>query len=500
MSSPVTESIRMSSPAGRGLLLAAILASGMALLDATVVNVALEQIGAELDADFAGLQWTLNGYTLTLAAFILLGGSLGDRLGRRRIFLIGTVWFAIASLLCGLAPNIETLVAARALQGVGGALLTPGSLAIISASMHPDDRARAIGAWSALGGVAAAVGPILGGWMIEVWSWRLVFLINLPFAALVVVVALRHIPESADPQASSRLDVPGAALGALGLGGLTYALIASGDTGWSASTVLTAVAGLVALVVFVVVERRSRHPLVPPSLFASRQFTGANLVTFAVYAALGGLFFLLVLDLQVVAGFSPLLAGLALLPVTVLMLLLSSQAGALAQRIGPRWPMIVGPLICAAGVLLMLRIGADASYLGDVLPAVSVFGLGLAATVAPLTATVLSSAEQRYAGAASGVNNAVARAAGLLAVAVLPALAGLSGADYQRPDEFAAGFTIVVWACAGLLLAGAGLAAATITNSLEPPAPADQRTHCAVGAPPWHASGRPRDFTSGAAH
>ncbi|CAN5191866.1 MFS transporter [soil metagenome] len=486
MTTPVSEPIRLSSVAGRGLLAATIIASGMALLDATVVNVALPTIGAELGANFAGLQWTLNGYTLTLAAFILLGGSLGDRLGRRRIFLIGTVWFAVASLLCGLAPNIETLVAARALQGVGGALLTPGSLALISASIHPDERARAIGAWSALGGVAAAIGPFLGGWLIDVWSWRLVFLINLPFAVLVVVAAVRYIPETSDPRADARLDVPGAVLGALGLGALTYALIAAGEAGWSALTAVTAIAGTLALAAFVLVELRSSHPMVPPVLFASRQFTGANLVTFVVYAALSGIFFLLVLDLQVVAGFSALLAGTALLPLTVLMLVLSARAGEVAQRIGPRLPMVVGPLVCAAGVLLMLRIGPDASYLGDVLPAASVFGLGLTITVAPLTATVLAGAAQRFAGAASGVNNAVARAAGLLAVAVLPALAGLSGADYERPEEFAAGFTIVLWVCAGLLVAGAALAAVTIANTLAQPAPADQRRHCSVNGPPLH--------------
>jgi len=478
--------VRLSSPQGRWLLLATVLGSGLAMLDATVVNVALGQIGTEFDAGFAGLQWTLNGYALTLASFILLGGSLGDRLGRRRIFIIGTVWFAAASLLCGVAPNVELLVVARALQGVGGALLTPGSLAIISASLHPDDRSRAIGAWSGLGGIAAAIGPFVGGYLIDVWSWRLVFLINLPLAALVVVVAVKYVPETADPQASPQLDIPGAVLGAAGLAGLTYALIAGGDAGWTPLTVLSGVAGLACLAAFIVVERRSQHPLVPLDLFASTQFTAANVVTFAVYGAMGGLFFLLVLHLQVVAGFSPLVAGTALLPLTVLMLLLSARAGALAQRIGPRLPMTVGPLVCALGVMLMLRIGPDASYLFDVLPAVTVFGLGLAATVAPLTATVLASAEDRHAGVASGVNNAVARAAGLLAVAVLPAVAGLSGADYQRPDVFDDAFAIIVWVCAGLLALGGVLSALTIDRELRRPAAAEQRSHCAVAGPPLH--------------
>ncbi|MDQ3457671.1 MAG: MFS transporter [Actinomycetota bacterium] len=478
--------LRLDSAQGRWLLAATVLGSSLAMLDATVVNVALGRIGTELDAGFAGLQWTLNGYTLTLASFILLGGSLGDRLGRRRIFVFGTVWFAVASLLCGIAPNVELLVLARALQGVGGALLTPGSLAIISASLHPDDRARAIGAWSGLGGLAAAVGPFLGGYLIDVWSWRLIFLINLPLAAVVVVVAVRYVPETVDPEASPRLDLAGCVLGALGLAGLTYALIAVGDMGWTALTVVTGAVGVLSLAGFLVVERRSDHPLVPLDLFASLQFTAANLVTFVVYGAMGGLFFLLVLDLQVVAGFSPLVSGTALLPITVLMLFLSSRAGAVAQRIGPRLPMTVGPLVCAGGVLLMLRIGRDTSYVLDVLPAVTLFGLGLAITVAPLTATVLASAADRHAGVASGVNNAVARAAGLMAVAVLPAIAGLSGEDYQRPDSFADGFTIVLWICAALLAIGGVLSALTIDRRLQQVEPARPRSHCAVDSPPLH--------------
>lgn len=478
--------VRLDSTPGRWLLATTVLGSSLAMLDATVVNVALGRIGEEFDAGFAGLQWTLNGYTLTLASFILLGGSLGDRLGRRRIFVFGTVWFAVASLLCGIAPNVETLVLARALQGVGGALLTPGSLAIISASLRQEDRSRAIGAWSGLGGLAAAIGPFLGGWLIDLWSWRLVFLINLPLAAVVVVVALRYVPETVDPEASPQLDLAGCILGALGLAGLTYALIAVGESGWTPLTIVAGVVGVASLAGFLVVERRSDHPLVPLDLFASLQFTAANLVTFVVYGAMGALFFLLVLDLQVVAGFSPLVSGTALLPITVLMLLLSSRAGAVAQRIGPRLPMTVGPLVCAVGVLLMLRIGPDASYLLDVLPAVTVFGLGLSAVVAPLTATVLASAADRHAGVASGVNNAVARAAGLLAVAVLPAVAGLTGAVYDDPPAFEAGFTVVVWVCAALLAVGGLLSAVTIDRSLRHPEPQTHRRHCAVDSPPLH--------------
>jgi EmrB/QacA subfamily drug resistance transporter len=464
------------------VLLAAVLGSGVALLDATVVNIALPAVGRDLNADFAALQWTITGYTLTLAALILLGGSLGDLFGRRRVFLIGTVWFGGASLLCGAAQSVEQLVAARMLQGVGGALLTPGSLALISASFRTEDRARAIGAWSGLGGIAAAVGPLVGGLLVEL-SWRLVFLLNLPLCGLVVLVAVQHVPESRDEEMDARLDLRGAVLGVAALGGITYALIDAGDGGLTSGVLLTGLAGIAALVAFVVVERMSDHPMLPVDIFTSRQFTAANLVTFAVYAALGGLFFLLVLDLQVVGGFSPLAAGTSLLPVTACMLLLSARAGAMAQRTGPRLLMTAGPLVSAVGALLMLRIDRDASYVVDVLPAVVVFGLGLSATVAPLTATVLGAASSRHAGIASGVNNAVARAAGLLAVAVLPLVAGLSGADYRDPVAFANGFRIALFLCAGLLAAGGALAAVGISDAGVRRPPQRQR-HCAVDGPP----------------
>jgi MFS family permease len=373
------------------------------------------------------------------------------------------------------------------LQGVGGALLTPGSLALIQASFRKADRARAIGAWSGLGGVAGALGPFVGGTLVEV-SWRLVFLINLPLAALVVYVAVRHVPESFDHEMDPRLDVAGAALGALGLAGTTYALVGLGD-GLSVVEGLSLAAGVAGLLAFVVVERRSSHPMLPVDVFASRQFTAANLVTFAVYAALGGVFFLLVLHLQIVAGFTPLVAGLSLLPVTVAMLLLSARAGALAQRIGPRLPMTVGPLLCAAGLLLMLRIGAGSTFVADVLPPVVVFGLGLSLTVAPLTATVLAAASTRHAGVASGVNNAVARTAGLLAVAALPVVAGISGDDYRDPAAFADGFAIAMAVSAGLLVLGAVISALTISDAEVQAAPAPEReSHCAVDGPPLHAA------------
>jgi EmrB/QacA subfamily drug resistance transporter len=454
--------LRLASPAGRGALLATVLGSGMVMLDSTVVNVALPFIGHDLKTDLAGLQWTLNGYTLSLAALILLGGSLGDRFGRRRVFLVGVVWFAVASALCGLAPNIGVLVAARALQGVGGALLAPGSLALIQASFHPDDRPKAIGAWSGLAGVATAVGPLLGGWLIEVADWRYAFWLNLPLAAFVTVWTLRHVPESRDEDAARGFDVGGAVLGALGLAGVTYALVSAPGQGASPGVVTAAAVGVLALAGFVLLERRLAAPMLPLALFRSATFSAINAVTLFVYGALGGLIFFVVVELQVVAGFSAIEAGLSLLPLTVLMLALSAVAGSLAQRIGPRWQLVAGPLVAGLGTLAMLRIGPGASYPVDVLPAVVLLGLGLTALVAPLTATVLASADERHAGTASGVNNAVARTGGLLAVAALPLVAGLSGAAYDHPAVFDRGFRVAVLCCVGLFLVAAALSAAFV--------------------------------------
>lgn len=482
--------IAWGTPAARWVLGATVGASGLAFLDATTVNVALPAIGAELGATVADLQWTVNAYTLSLASLILMAGSLADRYGRRKVFQIGIAWFAVASLLCGVAPTTGTLVAARALQGVGGALLTPGSLAILQASFVPGDRARAVGAWSGLSGIAAAIGPLLGGWLIGVGSWRAIFLINLPVAAVVLWVTARHVPESRADAPAARFDIAGAVLGAVGLGAATWALIAAGELGASPLVLAAGALGVVALVAFLVVERRTKAPLVPLELFASRQFSGANIVTFAVYGGMGGLFFLLVVHLQLVAGYSPLLAGTALVPVTVLMLLLSARAGALAERIGPRRPMTFGPLVMAAGMVLTVRVGPDASYLTTVLPAMVVFGLGLSATVAPLTATVLAAADPRLSGVASGVNNAVSRSAGLLAVAVLPVIAGLTGDAFQDPGLFAAGFRVAMLASAAAVALGGLLAWVTIRDELRDGRPAcDQsgvarRSHCAVDGSP----------------
>jgi EmrB/QacA subfamily drug resistance transporter len=495
VTSQAAGSIRLAEPRGRWVLAATVLGSSMALLDATVVNVALPTIGRDLHTTLAGLQWTVTAYTLTLAGLILLGGSLGDRLGRRRIFLTGVIWFALASALCGVSPTIGVLIAARALQGIGGALLTPGSLAIIQATFVPEDRPRAIGAWSGLGGVAAAVGPFLGGWIVGAIGWRWIFLLNLPLAAAVAAVSARHVPETRDPTASGRFDVAGAVLAALALAGITDALIeapAHGAARAAAAGALGAAAGIA----FVLLERRRgrpgarTRPMLPLDIFASRQFTAVNVVTFLVYGALSGFLFLFVLELQVVVGFSPLAAGVSLLPSTLLLLALSARAGALAQRIGPRWMMTAGSLVTAIGLLLATRIGQGASYLTDVLPTVVLFGLGLSATVAPLTATVLASADVRQAGVASGVNNAVARAAGLLAVAGLPLAVGLTSAGFRQPVSLEHGFQAAMVVCAGLMVAAAVLSAVTVDSAVlrpvddQPVLEPECLTYCPVGAPP----------------
>ncbi|PWI17007.1 MFS transporter [Streptomyces sp. Act143] len=480
--------VRLASVQGKWILLTTVLGSSMAMLDSTVVNVALPRIGRDLGADLAALQWTVNAYTLTLAGLILLGGSLGDRYGRRKVFVVGVVWFATASLLCGLAPNVGVLIGARALQGVGGALLTPGSLALIQASFHPDDRGRAVGLWSGFGGIGAAVGPFLGGWLVDGPGWRWVFLLNVPLALLCAPIAVRHVPESDGGTSRSAgagsggarrhagFDVLGALLGALALALVTYALI-EGD--W-----ITAVLGVGAGVAFGYVEKRRPDPMMPLGIFASRQFTAVNLVTLCVYAAISGFFFLAALQLQVVAGYSALGAGTALLPTTVMMLLFSARSGALADRISPRIPLTVGPLLCAVGMLLMLRVGPDAHYVADVLPALLVLGLGMVALVAPLTATVLASVDVARAGLASGINNAAARAAGLIAVAALPMIAGMGEEAYRTPGAFDDAFGRAMVVCAGAMIVGAAVAFTTV-RALPPDCTRPECLHHgSVTAPP----------------
>jgi EmrB/QacA subfamily drug resistance transporter len=477
--------VAFQSTAGRWLLAVTVAGSGMAFLDGTVVNVALPDIGRDLNASTSALQWILNGYLLTLASLILLGGSLGDRLGRRRVFKAGVVLFTVASLGCAAAPNVELLIVARLVQGIGGALLTPGSLAIIQASFRPADRARAIGAWSGLGGVATAFGPLLGGWLIAAISWRAIFLINLPIGVFVFLAATRHVPESSDPTATGKLDLSGAALAAIGLGGSTYALIEAPE-GMTPAVIATAVIGVGALIGFFVEERRSANPMLPLSIFRSRQFSAANGVTFVVYAALGVVFFLLVSFLQISLGYTPVEAGASTLPITALMLVGSARAGALAQRIGPRIPLTVGPLIITVGLLLMLRINPGDSYVGYVLPAVFVFGLGLTFVVAPVTATVLAAVDSSHAGIASGVNNAVARVAGLLAVAVIPVIAGLTGDKFYEPSHMTHGFHVGMVVCAILAALGAVVAWTTISSDVleeEGEEPEECDYSCGIGAP-----------------
>ena len=458
------------TPTGRGIVAAATLGSGLTLLDGTVVNVALPRIGEDLGGGLTALQWTLNAYTLTLSGLLLLGGSLGDRMGRRRMFVVGVIWFTLASVGCAAALTTGVLIAMRALQGAGAALLTPGSLAILQASFRQEDRSTAVGAWSGLGGVATALGPIVGGLLVGVapWGWRLVFLINLPIAVAVIVLARRYVPESRDEQATGRLDVTGAVLASVGLGGLVYGLTEGPATGWTPVVIAITAAGALLLVLFVLVESRTEQPLLPLGLFRERQFTASNLVTFTVYAALAGALFLLPVQLQLVAGFSPVEAGAATLPITVIMLLLSARMGKLAARIGPRIPMTVGPIVAGAAMAWLSLVDAGSTYLGAVVGPMLLFGLGLSITVAPLTSTVLAAAPDHQAGVASAINNDVARVAGLIAVAVLPALAGLSPAAYADPALMSGGFHRAVLIAGAVCAAGGLLALATIRNPAGP--------------------------------
>jgi EmrB/QacA subfamily drug resistance transporter len=455
----MAQTVTYSSRAGRWVLLATILASGIAQLDATVVNVALPRIGRNLHVGLTGLQWTVNAYTLTLSGLLLLGGSLGDRLGRRRIFVVGVIWFTAASLGCALAPSAGVLIAMRAVQGIGGAMLTPGSLAILQAVFAPQDRAPAVGAWSGLTGVASALGPVVGGLLVGVapWGWRLVFLLNLPLA-VVVVAASRHIPETRDESVEGRIDLVGAALAATGLAALIYGLTEGSSFGWGARQLGATVSGVLLLAGFTAVEIRTRTPMLPMRLFRSHQFSAANAVTIIVYGALGGVFFLVPVELQQGAGFSPVEAGASLLPVTAMLLLLSARMGRIAARRGPRLQMAAGPIIAATGVALLTRIHPGVSYVSAVLPGVLVFGVGMAVTVAPLTATVMAAAPPDDVGVASAVNNDLARTAALFAVAVLPALSGITAAAYKSPAALSQGFHHAAWIAATLCAMGGMLA------------------------------------------
>jgi EmrB/QacA subfamily drug resistance transporter len=452
------DGIALASTPGRWLMTAAVLGSGIAFLDGSVVNVALPAIGRELGGGFSTLQWTLDGYLLTLSALLLLGGALGDQYGRRRLFSLGLIAFTVASIGCGLAPTGTTLVAARLLQGVGGALLIPGSLALLNSVIRPEDRGRAIGTWAGWSGVASALGPFVGGWLVDAASWRWIFLINVPLAVVAFWITRRHVPETYDPHAG-RTDIAGAATITTGLAGLVIVLIEVPVRGWSSLFVALLVLGVAALLAFPIVEQRASRPLIPMRLFRSRQFSGTNIVTLLVYTALGGVFFLLALQLQQTMGYSALEAGLSVLPFTLLMLLLSGPMGSLTSRTGPRAALVLGPLITGLGVGLLVLAQPGATYLTGVLPGVVLFGLGMAITVAPLTATVLASVEKDHVGAASGANNAISRVAGLLAVAVLPLVTGL---DTAGTGPLGSGYATAMIISAVLCLIAAIVAAFTV--------------------------------------
>jgi EmrB/QacA subfamily drug resistance transporter len=482
--------LRVHSSRGRWVIAATVLGSGMAAIDATVIGIALPTIGRAFHASLGTLQWVVTGYTLTLASLLLLGGSLGDRFGRKRVFMIGVGWFALASAACAVSTGSTQLIVTRILQGVGGALLTPGSLAILEASFVSNDRSEAIGAWSGLGGVATAAGPLLGGYLITAASWRWIFLINVPIGAAVLLLTARHVPESRDPTASRKIDVIGAALATASLATITYALIEGPSRGWTSAAVMASlVVGAVGSLAFVLVERRSTAPMLPLGLFANRQFSVTNAVTLVVYAGLGGALFLLPVVLQVVNHYSPLESGVAMLPLTAVMLVFSARSGRIAASIGPRLQMSVGPVVVGVGMILLVRVPDSSSYVTGVLPAVLVIGVGLATTVAPLTATALNSVSAAHSGMASAVNNDVARLGSLIAVAVLPALGGIVGLSYLHPHALAHGFNKAVviagsWCVVGGLGAAIGIRNPPARGPGEPAVTAVGPSYCALEATP----------------
>ncbi len=449
----------ISPRAARCTLVAAILGSSIVFLDSTVVNVALPAMQNDLGGGLAAQQWIVDAYLLTLGSLILVGGSLGDIFGARKIFAIGIAWFGVASVLCALAPDSTTLIVSRGLQGVGGALLTPASLALLTATFSGAERGAAIGTWTAWSGISFVAGPLLGGWLIEVWSWRAIFLINVPVAIATMVIVVVGLPRGYSGKRGVRVDYLGAVLCAAGLGGLVFGLIEQPSRGWSALVVGSLVGGAACFVAFVVHESRAAQPMLPLRLFAKRNFSAANLETFVVYGALSSWGFTLSLFLQQLAGWSPLQAGLATIPVTIVMFLLSRYAGKFSARWGPRWFMTAGPLIAGVSILALARLPVDVAYAQDLLPALLGFSVGLSLTVAPLTTTVLSDAGPGDAGIASGVNNAVARIAGLIAVAVIGVVASGGGDGLT-----VAGFHNAMLVTAALLVAGGVIGAVGVRN------------------------------------
>ena len=437
----------------RKALLAVIIGSGVVFLDGSIVNLALPKMASSLHADFTGQQWVVDGYLLTLSALILLGGSLGDILGRKRVYMWGVVGFGLSSILCAVSPNIGLLTASRLLQGVFGALMVPGALAIINTNFTAEARGKAIGQWTAATSGIIAAGPLIGGYILDTTSWRWIFLINIPLLVVAVWLGQPSIKETR-VETKRRIDLIGATLAVLALGGMTYGLIEGPSNNWDASAVAPLIGGVVAFVLFLWCERRRKDPMLPLGLFRSSNFSAANLATFAMYGGLGGFFFILTIYLQTTSHYSSVAAGLASLPVTIMMVFLSGRIGALSSKFGPRWFMTAGPILAGLGILTLLPLHAGSIYIWNVLPGIALFGVGLATTVAPLTTTILASVKETDSGIASAVNNAVSRVSGLVVIALL----GLFGAAHA--------YQFAVMLCGCLAIAAGLLSAALVRNEV----------------------------------